>query len=252
MNKARRWLHSLLLLHISRVGWLALALVVVGLALGAAVHKGFMILMAMGAFGPGVLRQFGLLNDLDDFQKEAAAQAGLRAYLVAAIFLMVVLITQGWDVLSLSNDGVPASAIVTMMLVIYYSSYCLTFWDARKAVSRILLAFGLFWLAFSIMSHGSEPTVLLGEGLVVPGPFILCAVLCRWWPCAIGLVLLIASVGAIFFFHMLPLSGTDPQEVFRNIFMIALIPLPLSVSGVALVTSQRRDGNSGSEPSNTE
>ncbi len=246
MNKARGWLQSLLMhLHISLVGLIALVLVVLGLALGASVHKGFMILMAMGAFGPSILRQFGLLEDLDDFQKEAAAQAGLRAYLVGVIFLMVVLITQGWDVLSLSNDQVPASAIVTMMLVVYYASYCLTFWDTRKAVSRILLAFGLFWLAFSVMSHGSEPMVLLSEGLVVPGPFIACAVLCRWWPRAIGLVLLAASVGAVFFFHMLPLSEMDSQRVFRNIFMIALIPLPLAVSGVALFTAQRGDASSG-------
>ncbi len=253
MNKARGWFQSLLMhLHISPVGLIALSLVVVGLALGASVHKGFMILMAMGAFGPGILRQLGLLNDLDDFQKEAAAQAGQRAYLVAAIFLMVVLITQGWHQLSLSNDQVPASAIVTMMLVVYYASYCLTFWDTRKAVSRILLAFGLFWLAFSVMSHGSEPMVLLGEGLVVPGPFILFAILCRWWPRAIGLVLLVASVGAIFFFHMLPLSDMDSRRVFRNIFMIVLIPLPLAVSGIALITSQHGDASfERSEPVNT-
>jgi hypothetical protein len=245
MNKARGWLRSLLThLHISPVGLIAFVLVVVGLALGASVHKGFMILMAMGAFGPGVLRQFGVLNDLDDFQKEAAAQAGLRAYLVGAIFLMVVLIAQGWDVLSLSNDQVPASAIVTMMLVVYYASYCLTFWDTRKAVPRILLAFGVLWLAFSILSHGDEPMVLLGEGLVVPGPFILCAILCRWWPRAIGLVLLVASVGAALFFHMLPFGETDSQRVFRDIFMIMLIPLPLAVSGVALITSQRGDASS--------
>lgn len=253
MNKAPLWLLSLLMnLHVSRVGLIALALVVLGLALGAAVHKGFMILMAMGAFGPGVLRQFELLNDLDDFQKEAAAQAGLRAYLVAAIFLMVVIVSQGWNVLSLSSDEVPASAVVTMMLVVYYASYCLTFWDTRKAVSRILFAFGFLWLAFSVMSHGNEPMVLLGEGLVVPGPFILCAFLCSWWPRAIGLVLLVASVGAIIFFNMLPASDMDSQRVFRNIFMIVLIPLPLAVSGIALITVHRGDASSGSEQTNLE
>ncbi|MBC8350440.1 MAG: hypothetical protein H8E66_00530 [Planctomycetes bacterium] len=240
MNPTRSWHQSLLSrLQITPIGLTALILVVVGLALGASVHKGFVLLMALGAFGPGVLRQFRLLDDLDEFQKEAAAQAGLRAYLAGAIFLMVIVITQGWHQLSLSNDEVPASAVVTSMLVVYYASYCLSFWDTRKAVSRILLAFGLFWAAFVVMSHAGEPMALLMEGLVVPGPFILCAVLCRKWPRAIGLVLLAASVGAIFFFNLLPLGDPDRERVLNNLFVISLIPLPLAVAGVALVTSKR-------------
>jgi hypothetical protein len=196
-----------------------------------------MILMAIGAFGPGVLRQVGWLNDLDEFQKEAAAKAGLRAYLAGAIFLMVVLIAQSWHRLDFGNDQIPASTVVTVMLVVYYASYCLSFWDARKAVSRVLLAFGLFWLAFIVLSHASEPGALLMEGLAVPGPFILCAILCRWWPRVVGLVLLGISVWAIFFFHMLPIGEADPERVFEKVFIIVLIPLPLAVSGVALFTS---------------
>lgn len=240
MNKADSWHQSLLArLQMTPVSLIALVLVVAGLVFGAALHKGFVILMAMGAFGPGVLRQFGLLDDLDEFQKEAASQAGLRTYLAAGIFLIVVVITQGWHQLSLSNDQVPASAILTFMLVVYYASYCLSFWDTRRAVSRILLAFGIFWLAFSALSHAAEPMSLLMEGLVVPGPFILCALLCRWWPRVIGLLLIAASIGAIFFFNLLPLGDTDPQRFFNNMFVITLIPLPLAVGGVALVTSKQ-------------
>ena len=108
------------------------------------------------------------------------------------------------------------------MLIVYYASYCLSFWDARKAVSRVLLAFGLFWLVFVVLSHASEPMSLLIEGLAFPGPFILCAILCKWWPRLVGLVLLGVSVWVIFFFNMLAIGETDPDRVFQNVFMIAL------------------------------
>lgn len=239
MNRVSLYLRSVVTrLRSSPVGAIAFVLFVGGLWLGVTAHRGFMILMAIGAFGPGILRQFGLLNDLDEFQKEAAAKAGLRAYLAGAVFLMVVLIAQSWHRLDLSNDQIPASTVVTFMLVVYYASYCLSFWDARKAVSRVLLAFGAFWLAFVVLSHASEPRVLLGEGLLVPGPFILCAILCRWWPRVVGLILLGVSVWTIAFFHMLPIGEADSQRVLLKVSMLVLMPLPLAVSGLALLTSR--------------
>ena len=76
MKRVSRYFRSLVeWLRSSPVGFIAFVLFVVGLWLGITAHRGFMILMAMGAFGPGVLRQLGLLNDLDEFQKEASAKA---------------------------------------------------------------------------------------------------------------------------------------------------------------------------------
>lgn len=229
------WLWLTTRRRFSPVGFIALVLVVVGLLLGTTVHMGFMSLMAAGAFGPAVLRQLGLLSDLDEFQKEAAAKSGLRAYLVTAILLMVVVIAENWHRLSLGNEQVPASTVVIVMLVVYYASYCLSFWDTRKAVARVLLTFGLLWLAFVVLSHIGEPLALSGEALVVPGPFIVAAILCRWWPRIVGVLLLAASVWSVFFFHMLPLSATGSQEVLRRAFTFVLIPLPLTVAGVALI-----------------
>lgn len=229
----------------SPVGVIALVLVVVGLLLGTTVHMGFLSLMAAGAFGPALLRQLGLLSDLDEFQKEAAAKSGLRAYLVTGILLMVVVVAGNWHHRSLGNDQVPASTIVIVMLVVYYSSYCLSFWDTRTAVSRVLWVFGLFWLAFVILSHATEPIALLGEALVVPGPFILCGILCRRWPLPIGVLLLAASIGSIFFFHMVPLDATSSEKILQKAFTFVLIPLPLSVAGVALITDSLAPNDDG-------
>ena len=221
----------------SPVGVVSIVLFVVGLWLGVSVHKGFMILMALGAFGPGVLRQLGLIDDLDEFQKEAAMKSGLRAYLAGGILLIVTVIQQGWARLDVGRELIPAFPVVTVMLVVYYASYCLSFWDARKAVSRVLLAFGLLWLAFVVLSHAGEPMSLLMEGLVVPGPMLIAAVLCRWWPRVVGVLLLAASVWSIYFFHLLPLGETDPSKVHQSALLLTLIPLPLAVSGMALVTA---------------
>lgn len=227
----------------SLVAAIALLLVVAGLLLGTTVHIGFLILMALGAFGPGVLRQIGLLADLDEFQKEAVANSGLRAYLATGILLMVASIAGNWSHLSLGNDQVPASTVVVVMLVVYYSSYCLSFLDTRKAVSRILLVFGLFWLAFVVLSHAREPLSILGEALVVPGPFILGGILCRHWPLPVGLLLVAASAWSIFFFHMIPSGGTSFHEALeKSAFTFLLIPLPLTVAGVALITSGLKRG----------
>ena len=133
MNTLRRcWQWLVTRTRCSAAGLIALAPVVFGLVLGTTVHMGFLSLMAAGAFGPGVLRQFGLLHDLDEFQKAAADKSGLRAYLATGILLMVVVIAENWNGLSLSNDALPASTVVILMLVIYYSSYCLSGTRARR------------------------------------------------------------------------------------------------------------------------
>jgi hypothetical protein len=220
-------------------GIVATLLVVSGLLLGVTVHMGFMILFAAGAFGPGVLRQLGLLDDLDELQKDAAAKSGLRAYLVTGILLMAVVVADNWHRLSIGGERIPAAPAVIVMLVVYYASYCLSFWDARKAVSLVLLTFGVLWLVFVALSHAGEPLALVGESLIVAGPFILGAILCRRWPKTIGLLLLAASMWSIHFFNMLPRSAARSEDVLKNSFTFMLIPLPLTIAGVALLTDRR-------------
>ena len=69
----------------------------------------------IGPCHPGTAVE-ALLRELDEFQREAAAKSGLRAYLATGILLMVVVIAENWHGLSLSNDALPASTIVILML----------------------------------------------------------------------------------------------------------------------------------------
>ena len=107
-----------------------------------------------------------------------------------------------------------------------------------RLLSRILLAFGIFWLAFVVLSHAGEPLTAGIEGLVVASPFVAGAILCRRWPRTIGLLLLAASVWSIVFFQMIPRSGSNAEELMRHAFTLLLIPLPLTISGVALATAR--------------
>lgn len=231
--------------NLSPVTMIALVLVAVGLLLGTTTHTAFMILFALGAFGPGLLRQMGLIDDLDELQKEAAAKSGLRAYLVTAILMMAVVIGENWNRIGFGLEKVPASSVVLLMLIVYYASYCLSFWDTRKAVSRVLLAIGLFWLAFVVLSHAREPGPLIGEALVVPGPFIVAAVLCRWFPRTVGLLLIAFAMSSIYFFHMIRLGVSFTDSIAFGGFTLLLIPLPLTVAGVALVADGSRKGDDG-------
>lgn len=220
---------------ISLTGVIPLALVVAGLVLGITVHMAFMSLAVAGAFGPGALRQLGWLDDLDEFQRQAALKAGLRAYLVTGILLMAVVIADNWNRLSLGQERVPASAAVAVMLVVYYASYCLSFWDVSAAISRVLLAFGVLWFVFVLLSHAADPVVMIVEGVTVSGPFVAGAILCRRWPRTIGALLLALAVGSIFLFHLVPAGAANSADVLQRSFTFVLLPLPLMIAGVALV-----------------
>jgi hypothetical protein len=66
-----------------------------GAVAGVAVHPGFLLLAALGAFGPALLRETGLLHDQDEFQRQAAASAAGHGYLAGGLFVTAVLVARG-------------------------------------------------------------------------------------------------------------------------------------------------------------
>jgi hypothetical protein len=247
MNAHEGWRRTVGGVQVSLVGAAATALVAVGLLLGTTAHMGFMALVAAGAFGPGVLRQFGVLDDLDEFQKEAAAKSALRAYLTCGVVLMTIVVAENWNRLSLGAEKIPASSVVALMLIVYYASYCLSFWDTRKAVSRLLLAVGLLWVGFVVLSHASEPGALLGEALVVPGPFLVGAIFCRWWPRTVGVLLVVLAAWTAYFFNVVRFDAEAARVVIDNTFVGMLVSLPLATAGVALVADGYKKAEGAAE-----
>jgi hypothetical protein len=225
-------------LSVAKVGFAACLTAFAGLILGITVHIGFFGLFALGAFGPGVLREAGFLHDLDDFQLEAVRRAGYRAYLAGGFFLTAVLIVRQWGQLSLGPDLVPASLVLCLLVVIFMMGYGLSFWDVRQAAAFLLVGVGLFWTVFVVLSHWAEPRALLGEGAVVVAPFFIGAFLARRWPKLAGLLLVAVAAFSVYFFHLYK-PGPAPR-VFTQLFVITLIPLPLAVLGSALLFPRDR------------
>ena len=226
---------------VSLVGVIGVLCVFFGAFLGVAVHIGFFALVAVGAFGPGLLRELGLLDDLDEFQKEAIVRAGYRSYLVGGVILTAVVIARQWGTLRLGDDLVPASALLALLMVVFAVSYSLNFWDVRRAASRVLAGFGGFWLIFVVVSHATEPFSILIEGMVVAVPFLVGSLLCRRWPRLMGLVIFLVACYATYLFDLYRFSPAE--KAFHSLFVGSLLVLPLASLGVALIRYKSPEHN---------
>ena len=206
-------------------------LVTAGALLAATVDMLFLLLLAAGAFGPGVLRELGLLRDQDELQRQAARSAGYRAYLVGGTVAAALVAFDRRGTTNVDTDPALAACLVLLvLLVVWLLSALLGFWGARRAVALSLVAFGSFWLLFVVLSHLTEPLVLLVE-LVVAAPFFLLAWTAGRWPRATGVVLLALALLAFVQF--------DLHEAFVELsgggMVVVLLFLPLVASGVALL-----------------
>jgi dipeptide/tripeptide permease len=221
-------------------------LVVTGILLSLFVSMAFLILVGLGAFGPGLLRELGWLRDEDEFQRQAAYRAGYVAYLVGGFTAVVVISVLKWREANL--DG--PVAWVALVLIVLWGSWLfasrLRYWGARKMTSRLLVIFGLFWAAFVVGGHWTDPAALLMGSLVVM-PFFLLAWSARRFPRATGIILLVlAAVGFWSFFDVGRAFGTRPTQLLT----FALLLAPLIACGVALLGEEAGalDEGRGPEP----
>lgn len=173
------------------------ALVVAGIVL-ANVDWWFLPLAAVGACGPGILRELGVLKDQDEFARRAAQRAGYHAFLATGFFgfVLVALVrkTEG----ALKNPGELATLMLAMLWLTWLLSSLLTFWGARKASLRLLLSFGVAWLLFTLADAGPKPLGWLMASLPAL-PFFGLAALAWRWPRVAG-VLLVAIAAFMYWF----------------------------------------------------
>lgn len=190
---------SLLLTKRPATATLVGAVLVVAGFLLTGVSWWFFLLSGVGACGPGLLRELGLLKDKDEFERRAAHRAGYHAFLATGLFgFALVAILRSTDG-ELKNPRELASLMLTMLWLTWLLSSLLTFWGARKASTRLLLGFGVAWLAFALADAGREPLGWLMASLPAM-PFFLLALLSRRWPRVTGTLLVIAAAALYFFF----------------------------------------------------
>lgn len=220
----------------SRTGIVAFGLTTLGIVLGATVDMAFLLLAAAGMFGPNLLRELGLLRDRDERQQEAARRAAMHAYLVGGIFTMAVVIAHEWGGVDLDENAYPAVLVLMAFVVPYFLSYLTGFWGPERAAQRILLAFGLFWLVFNVLSHLEHPVAMVMQCLIAV-PFFVLAALCRRWSRMVGVVLVGLACFVFFAFNMKD-AFTGENEY--ALVIVLLFFLPLAYPGVALLA--RRPG----------
>jgi hypothetical protein len=212
------------------------SILVIGGFMLTSVDEIWALLMGVGIFGPGILRELGWLRDKDELELRAARRAGYHAYLVGGVMIFTLVAVYR------SKEPVieePSSLVLSIFVVIWFTwllSSLISYWGALKMAKRVLYAFGVVWLLFNLAAGEGNLVASLRQSLFAV-PFFAAAVFADRFPRLVGLLLIAVSVFLFFLF------GWD--EIFRvrpfqgGIETIVLFLGPLVISGVALLAGHR-------------
>lgn len=232
--------------HPARGTLVAGAFVIAGFFLGH-INWGFLSIAALGTFGPGILRELGILNDQDEFQRRATRKAGYHAFLTAGLFTFLLISYLRTGQRNVEEPEVLVSLILAVLWFTWFLSSLLSYWGPQRTVSRVLIAFGAVWLTFTIASNILDPVALIMQSLVMI-PFFLLAYVAKRWPGIAGIFLVGASFFFFYFFHLYEIFGPNPLERGRGMVIVLFIG-PLLFSGIILLRSgpENKDSEAGSK-----
>ncbi len=213
-------------------------MVILGFVLSE-INWGFLSLAALGTFGPGILREIGILNDQDEFQRRAARRAGYHAFLTAGLFtfLMVSYLRSGER--NVGEPEVMVSLILAVLWFTWFLSSLLSYWGPQKTVTRVLNAFGTVWLIFNIAGNLNDLIAMIMQSLLAV-PFFLLAYIAQKWPRIAGLLLVISSCFFIYMFDLYRVFGPNPLEKGRGMVIVLFIG-PLLTSGIILLRNKMQE-----------
>lgn len=212
-------------------------LVVAGFLL-ASVSWWFFILSGVGACGPGILRELGVLKDKDEFQRRAAYRAGYHAFLATGFFGFVLVAIVRTTKSELKNPGELATLMLAMLWLTWFLSSLLNYCGARKASLRMLRGFGVAWLAFALADAGREPLGWLMASLPAL-PFFAMAGLCWKWPRVAGALMVAIAAAMYWFFGYY--DNDRMGGLIVNTGVALLLCGPLVGCGAALLTARREE-----------
>lgn len=221
--------------------WLAGSLVVSGSVLAGLFGAWFLLLAALGAFGPGVLREAGWLRDKDELQLRAAHRAGYHAYVACGIAAFVSLAYLRSGIRDAADSQNLALLFLALLWCTWFLSALLSYWGPRKTAARILTAVGVFWLALMIINNlgpgWSGWPALLVQSLPAVPLFALAWTAPRW-PRTTGAGLLALSLLTLILLAEPARSDTGPIE---QVIRVLLFFGPLLACGVSLLTVRKGD-----------
>ena len=210
------------------------ALVIAGVLLSDASWWWF-ALAGVGACGPGILREMGVLRDQDEFARRAAQRAGYHAFLATGLFAFLIVAYMRSGQRDLPNQGELATLLLAVLWFVWLLSSLLAYWGARRAATRMLLGFGTCWLAFCLADAGKRPLDMLMASLPALSFFALWW-LARRWPRVAGAVMILAAgaMYVLFKFYTNVRSG-----IIVNTGVAILLCGPLLACGMALLREGR-------------
>jgi hypothetical protein len=220
----------------TRTNLVAGGMVVAGFML-TGINWWFLLLAALGTFGPGILREIGWLSDKDEFQRQAGYRAGYHAFLTAGLVSFYLMAFFRSEERMVKDPEELATLFLAILWFTWFLSSLLDYWGPQKTAARILCAFGSVWLVFTVVSNlGSEWTgwmaLLLHPLLTLP--FFVLAWLSQRWPRTTGVLLLVAS---IFFMQLFGFFRSSPLGLVTRCITFTLFLGPLLASGIALLCS---------------
>lgn len=216
---------------LSSVGFYAGLMVFLGILLSVTVDMRFMLLTGLGAFGPGILRELGVLKDQDEFARMATYRAGYYASLFAGIVAVILIAVLKAGSVDLEHESLALAIILSTIWLVSIFSVIHKFWGVQKAVFRILIVFGSFWWVFIILSHIKEPMTFLMESLLVV-PFFLLAWLSKNWPRIAGGLIIVVAIICFVLFRIIT---SDPELLLQKVLVFVMFICPLLVAGVSLL-----------------
>lgn len=188
-------------------------------------------LAGVGACGPGILRELGVLRDQDEFARRAAQRAGYHAFLATGLFAFLIVAYMRSGKRDLPNQGELATLLLAVLWFVWLLSSLLAYWGARRASTRMLLGFGTCWLAFCLADAGKRPLDMLMASLPAL-PFFALWWLARRWPRVAGavMILIAGAMYVLFKFYTNVRSG-----IIVNTGVAILLCGPLLACGMALL-----------------
>ena len=194
--------------------------------LGIFVHRGFYVALVGLAFMRHLLREVGLVRDLDERQVAVSYRSSHIAFLVAIGIAAAAFINSSL----IENEEPPliASMVLFVSLIVKVAAWQLTSRGRRRTGLVLGFAIGGFWFLFTALEGGLSPEFLVG-GI----PLLAAFLALRWQRVGAVILLLCGAVTGYFFI----LKGMSPPQ--SRLIVGLLLPTPLLLAGVLLL--MRRD-----------
>ncbi len=176
-------------------------------------------------------REFSRKSDLDERQ---VFISHFSSHIAFYVFLGLLLFTLLYLYAPQHKNPEPHwYALLLIPLVVKFLVSLFQNYGALQASRWIGYFFGFSWLLFAVLSHGASISLLI-EAL--PFLFIL---LIAWYSrknsLVAGIFFILLAGGMLLFFN-----GWNRFDLFVRLLMYSLLPLPLFVSGVALVIARKK------------